>query len=157
MTETGSEPRAHEGKACYPSSELLHCGDLQVGPSRVSQKPQESGSHTLPPEHKNAYLNSMLWQRAEARRTEHPNSHPEALVFPATCYSLAVWTPVNSIHLNGGRGWTVACKGEGQPVRTRAIPAPLGLALPHQRGQAGLWPVSGPSHPTPSVCCHCCH
>lgn len=29
----------------------------------------------------------------------HPDSHPEALVFPATCYSLAIWTPVNSIYL----------------------------------------------------------
>ena len=38
-------------------------------------------------------------------RTPHtPNSHPEALVLPATGHSLAIGTPVDSVYLNRGGG-----------------------------------------------------
>ena len=33
-----------------------------------------------------------------------PNSHPEALVLPATGHSLAIGTPVDSVYLNRGGG-----------------------------------------------------
>ena len=40
-----------------------------------------------------------------------PNSHPEAFVLSTTCHSLAVWTPVDSVYLKGGR------EGDGGTVR----------------------------------------
>ena len=85
-----------------------------------------------------------------------PNSHPEALVLPATGHSLAIGTPVDSVYLNrGGGSGAVSRVGMGGG----RLPSPLsprGLAAPRPRGPAGPWTASGPSRPTPSVCCRCC-
>lgn len=66
----------------------------------------------------------------------HPHSHPEALVFPATCYSLAIWTPVDSINLKGGKG------SDSDVLRARGPgPIPASMGQPYLISMA--WQVCG--------------
>lgn len=60
-------------------------------------------------------------------------------------------------------GWGEAGKVSGwggRRARLQPLPAPPLLtrsAIPHLRGLGDQQPASGPSHPTPSACCHCYH
>lgn len=112
--EPGSEPRSHNCKAWHLSNELLHCGDLY----RFSQSLHMPLS--LPPMENLALEPKSREERASVgQENQTPqllpqsHSHPEALVFPAACYSLAIWTPVNSIHLHRGRGHSVKSSEPG--------------------------------------------
>lgn len=101
----------------YRFSQSLH-NPLSLPPmENLALVPQEGPSefHTMPKSREG--LASVGQEKRTLQLLPHPHSHPEALVFPAACYSLAIWTPVNSIYLIG-----MARQVRGQF---------LGLHIPH--------------------------